>query len=39
MTGLLSYILPCLLLGLILRKPVVRLNGWFVKKLEDTKLM
>ncbi len=39
MTGLLTYILPCLLLGLILRKPVIRLNGWFVKKLEDTKLM
>ena len=39
MAMLLAYILPCLLLGLVLRKPVVRLNDWFIRKLEDTKLM
>jgi len=39
MATLLAYIIPCLLLGLLLRKPVVRLNDWFIRKLEDTKLM
>lgn len=36
---LLAFIVPALLLGLALRKPVVRLNEWFMEELEDTKLM
>lgn len=36
---LLAFIVPALLLGLALRKPVVRLNSWFMEQLEDTKLM
>lgn len=36
---LLAFIVPALLLGLVLRKPVVRLNNWFMEKLEETKLM
>lgn len=36
---LLAFIIPALLLGLALRKPVVRLNEWFMEELEDTKLM
>ena len=33
------YLIPSLLLGLLLRKPIVRLNEAFIEKLESTKLM
>ena len=33
------YLIPSLLLGLLLRKPIVRLNEVFIEKLESTKLM
>ncbi len=32
-------ILPALLLGLVLRKPVMRLNDWIIRNLESTKVM
>ncbi len=33
------YIVPSLLLGLVLRKPVIRLNEWVEHQLESTKIM
>ncbi len=36
---LLAYLVPALLLGLLLRKPVIRLNEWVEHKLESTKVM
>jgi putative membrane protein len=33
------YVVLSLILGLLLRKPVVRLNNWIIEKLESTKLM
>lgn len=33
------FLVPSLLLGLLLRKPVVRLNHWIEEKIESTKLM
>lgn len=33
------FILPVLLLGLVLRKPVMRLNDWIIRNLESTKVM
>lgn len=36
---LLLYLVPALLLGLVLRRPVIRLNEWVEEKLESTKLM
>ena len=36
---LLAFAVPALLLGLVLRRPVIRLNHWFEHKLEETKLM
>lgn len=36
---LLSFAIPALVLGLVLRRPVIRLNHWFEHKLEETKLM
>ena len=33
------YLIPSLLLGLLLRKPIIRLNEAFIEKLESTKLM
>ncbi len=36
---LLAYLIPALLLGLLLRKPVIRLNEWVEHKLESTKVM
>lgn len=36
---LLMYLIPALLLGLVLRKPVIRLNEWVEEKLESTKVM
>lgn len=39
MAKLLAFVVPALLLGLLLRKPVVRLNAWFMRQLESTKVM
>ena len=39
MLYLLSYLVPSLLLGLLLRKPVIRLTEWMEHKLESTKVM
>ena len=39
MTKMALYLIPSLLLGLLLRKPIVRLNEAFIEKLESTKLM
>ncbi|PJM74112.1 phage infection protein [Bifidobacterium primatium] len=36
---LLLFILPTLLLGLVLRKPLVRFNKWYVSTIESTKLL
>ena len=36
---LLIFLIPSLLLGLVLRKPVIKLNELFIEKLEDTKIM
>lgn len=36
---LLAYLAPALLLGLVLRRPVIRLNEWFERRLERTRLM
>ena len=33
------YVVLSLILGLLLRKPVVRLNNWIAEKLESTKIM
>ncbi len=33
------FVPPMLLLGLLLRKPLIKVNEFFVEKLEDTKLM
>ena len=33
------YLIPALALGLLLRRPVMRANGWIKGKLEETKLM
>ena len=33
------YLIPALALGLLLRRPVIRLNTWIKEKLEETKLM
>ena len=30
---------PSLLLGLMLRKPVIRFNDWVIRNLENTKVM
>ena len=34
-----AYLVPALLLGLLLRKPVIKLNEWVEHKLESTKVM
>ena len=36
---LLLYLVPALLLGLVLRRPVIRLNEWVEHKIESTKVM
>ncbi|KAA8818714.1 YhgE/Pip domain-containing protein [Bifidobacterium rousetti] len=33
------FLVPSLLLGLMLRKPVIRLNDWIIRNLESTKVM
>ncbi len=37
--NLLCFLIPALLLGLFLRRPIIRLNEWVEEKLESTKLM
>lgn len=37
--SLLLFIPPMLLLGLVLRKPLIRFNTWYVAKVESTKLI
>ncbi|MGY3725526.1 putative membrane protein [Granulicatella balaenopterae] len=37
--NLLIFLIPSLLLGLVLRKPVIKLNELFIEELEDTKIM
>lgn len=34
-----AYLVPALLLGLLLRKPLVRANEWMERKLEETQIM
>lgn len=36
---LLLFLIPSLILGLILRKPIIKLNNFVIEKLEETKLM
>ncbi len=36
---LLAYLVPALVLGLVVRRPVIRLGEWFERRLEDTLLM
>ncbi len=36
---LLCFLIPALLLGLFLRRPIIRLNEWVEEKLESTKVM
>lgn len=36
---LLAYLAPALVLGLVVRRPVIRLGAWFERRLEDTRLM
>ena len=33
------FLVPSLVLGLVLRKPVIRLNDWVIRNLESTKVM
>jgi len=33
------FLLPSLLLGLVLRRPVIRLNNWVLRRLESTHVM
>ena len=39
MGKLACFLIPALLLGLVLRRPIIRLNEWVEEKLESTKLM
>ena len=39
MVYLALFLIPTLLLGLVLRKPVIRLNNWVIRNLESTKVM
>lgn len=39
MAKLASFFIPVLILGLVLRKPVIRLNDFVIRKMEETKLM
>ena len=36
---LLAFVPPLLLLGLLLRKPLVRFNQWYVAKVKSTKVL
>ena len=36
---LLAYLVPALLLGLVVRRPVIHIGEWFERRLEDTRLM
>lgn len=38
--GLLSaFLIPSLILGLVLRRPIIRLNNWFMAQLDKTKIV
>lgn len=37
--ALLLFVPPLLLLGLVLRKPLIRFNTWYVEKVETTKIL
>ncbi|WP_165216848.1 YhgE/Pip domain-containing protein [Schaalia sp. ZJ1691] len=37
--GLLAFIPPLLLLGLVLRRPLMRFNRWYVDKVEETRII
>ncbi|KAB8286867.1 YhgE/Pip domain-containing protein [Bifidobacterium avesanii] len=37
--ALLLFVPPMLLLGLVLRKPLIRFNTWYIAKVESTKLL
>lgn len=39
MSKLALFLIPSLLLGLMLRKPVIRFNDWVIRNLESTKVM
>lgn len=39
MGALALFLVPVLLLGLVLRRPMIRFNAWVVRSLESTKLM
>ncbi len=39
MLVLASYLVPSLALGIVFRRPVIRLNNWIIEQLEETKLM
>ena len=39
MLVLASYLIPSLALGIVFRRPVIRLNNWIIEQLEETKLM
>ena len=36
---LLLYLIPTLFLGLVLRRPIIRLNHFFEEKLEEVRFM
>ena len=36
---LLAYLVPALFLGLVVRRPLIRLGAWFERRLEETHLM
>lgn len=39
MALLAAFLVPSLILGLVLRRPVIRLNNWFLSKLDETKVV
>ncbi len=36
---LLAFLIPSFILGLVLRRPVIRLNNWVLVKLDETKFL
>lgn len=39
LTTLGAFLLPSLALGLVFRRPIIRLNNWFMAKLDETKFL
>ncbi len=39
MADLAAFLVPSLVLGLLLRRPVIRLNNWILRKLDETKIL